>query len=136
MQMITNVRRVVAVACLTIALVASGAWVATGAAAATVTWGTTTVTVADNQTTVTLRLGQRLVVSLASNFDPPTVTGPALAPLSVTGGFPTGQPVSATYRAVARGTVDVRSQTDAACFHTPPYCAMPVMLWVVHVRII
>lgn len=96
-----------------------------------------TVTEADNGTTVTIFAGQTLGVSLPSYFRPPTVSGSVLAQVSSTGGYPTGQPVSALYRAVTLGTADVSSQTDYPCLHTtPPTCAVPQMLWLVHVNVV
>ncbi len=91
---------------------------------------------ADNQTTVTLAVGQTLGVSLNANFRPPTASGPALTELSVSGGYGTGQPLSALYRATAAGTVDLSAVTDAACLHATPPCAVPVELWTVHVKVV
>ena len=95
---------------------------------------TRTVTATDSQTTITLRVGDTLAVALGSDFDPPTVTGAVLTPLSISGGYPTGLPLAATYRVAARGTADVRTQTDYPCLHSVPRCARPVMVWVVHVN--
>jgi hypothetical protein len=95
-----------------------------------------TVTAADIQSTVTLLVGQTLGVSLPANFKLPVVSGSALAPLSSSGGYPTTQSVSALYRAVAPGQVDVSSQTDAECLHATPPCAIAVALWVVHVKVV
>ncbi len=95
-----------------------------------------TVTEADSQSTVTLLVGQTLGVSLPSYFTPPTVSGTVLTQLSSSGGYPSGQPVSARYQAVAAGQVDISSQTDAECLHTTPPCAIPVALWVVHVKVV
>jgi hypothetical protein len=95
-----------------------------------------TVTQADNQRTVTLLVGQTLGVALGPDFLTPTVSGPGLARLSASGGYPTGQPLAASYRAVAAGSVDLRTQTDYACLHTSPPCALPTTLWTVHVNIV
>jgi Cellulose binding domain len=95
-----------------------------------------TVTEADSGTTVTLLYGQTLGVSLPSAYRPPTVNGPALRQVSTSGGYPTGQPVSAVYRAVAAGEADVNTVTDMDCFHTTPPCAAPVKLWTVHVLVL
>jgi hypothetical protein len=94
------------------------------------------VGLADSARTVTLVVGQTLGVSLPSRFVPTTVTGPALSQLSSSGGYPTGQPLAALYRAVAPGTVDVKSVSDDPCLHSSPPCGMPVQLWVVHVRVV
>jgi hypothetical protein len=94
------------------------------------------VTQADNQRTVTMLVGQTLGVALGSDFLPPTVSGPALARLSTSGGYPTGQPLAASYRAVAVGSVDITTQTDYACRHTSPPCALPTTLWTLHVNVV
>lgn len=95
-----------------------------------------TVTAADNGTTVTVFAGQTLGVVLPADYRPPTVYGAALAQQSSTGGYPTGQPVSALFRAVAPGNSDLSSQTDNACHYTTPPCAAPVVLWLVHVKVL
>lgn len=95
-----------------------------------------TVTQADNQRTVTLLVGQTLGVALGPDFVTPMVSGPALARLSTSGGYPTGQPLAASYRAVAAGSVDITSHTDYACLHTSPPCALPTTLWTLHVNVV
>lgn len=95
-----------------------------------------TVTQADNQRTVTLLVGQTLGVALGPDFVTPMVSGPALARLSTSGGYPTGQPLAASYRAVAVGSVDITSHTDYACLHTSPPCALPTTLWTLHVNVV
>ena len=91
---------------------------------------------ADDQRTVTLVVGQTLGVSLGAEYRTPTIGGTALAQLSATGGYPTGQPLAATYRAVAAGQVDVTTQSDYACLHTTPPCTVPIRLWTVHVTVL
>src|SRR4051794_28825213 len=96
--------------------------------------GTTrTVTAADDGSTVQLGAGDRLTVSLGADYLPPTVSGSALALVSSSGGYPTGEPVSATFRVVGTGTAELRSQTDYLCFHQEPHCARPTQSWTVHV---
>ncbi|WP_426512993.1 cellulose binding domain-containing protein [Dactylosporangium sp. McL0621] len=95
-----------------------------------------TVALGDSTQRVTLLVGQTLGVSLPSRFTPTTVTGPALSPVSTSGGYPTGQPLAALYRAAAPGTVDVTSVSDDPCLHTSPPCTIPVQLWVVHVQVL
>jgi hypothetical protein len=95
-----------------------------------------TVTQADNQRTITLLVGQTLGVALGPDFVTPMISGPALARLSTSGGYPTGQPLAASYHAVAAGSVDVTSHTDYACLHTPPHCALPTTLWTLHVNVV
>ncbi len=94
------------------------------------------VTDADAGRTVTLLVGQTLGVSLPADYRPATADGSALSQLSNSGGFPTGLPFTALYRAVAPGSVDLSSQTDDACLHATPPCAVPIALWVVHVRVV
>jgi hypothetical protein len=95
-----------------------------------------TVTQADTGRTLTLRVGQTLAVNLGSQYLQPTVSGTALIVLSATGGYPSGQPLAALYRAVAPGSADVTTHTDAACLHDPRPCAMPIALWQVHVNVL
>jgi hypothetical protein len=95
-----------------------------------------TVTQADNQRSVTLLVGQTLAVALGSDFVTPTVSGPALERLSTSGGYSTGQPLAALYRAVTTGSVDITTHTDYACLHTSPPCALPTTLWRLHVDIV
>jgi hypothetical protein len=95
-----------------------------------------TVTEADNQRTVSLKVGQTLGVSLAAEFRTPKASGSALAPVSASGGYPTGQPVSALFRAVSPGSADVTTTSDYACLHATPPCTVPVRLWVVHVDVV
>ena len=95
-----------------------------------------TVTQADDQSTVTLVVGQTLGVSLGAEFLTPTVGGAALARLSTSGGYPTGQPLAALYRAVAPGSVDVTTHSDYACLHATPPCSVPIRLWSVHVNVV
>jgi hypothetical protein len=96
---------------------------------------TVTLTETDSRTAVSLRVGDTLVVSLPARYQPTKVTGPALTFQQSSGGFPTGQPLLARYAAAQPGTVDVTTMTDAACLHTPPYCAMPQLQWIVHVTV-
>jgi hypothetical protein len=90
---------------------------------------------ADDQRTVTLVVGQTLGVSLGAEYVTPTA-GPALAQVSASGGYPTGQPLDALYRAVAPGQADVTTHTDNACLHTTPPCTIPIRLWTLHVTVL
>jgi hypothetical protein len=94
------------------------------------------LTLADNQRTLTVFVGQTIHVDLRSDFRPPTVSGPALSHVHTSGGYPTGQPMRAVYRAVAFGSVDVTTQTDHACHHQTPPCGAPVLQWIVHLKIV
>ena len=94
-----------------------------------------TVGAADDQRTVTLVVGQTLGVSLGAEYLTPTA-GPALTEVSATGGYPTGQPLAAVYRAVAAGQADVTTHSDYACLHATPPCSVPIRLWTVHVTVL
>ncbi|GAA0582550.1 hypothetical protein GCM10010172_79580 [Paractinoplanes ferrugineus] len=94
------------------------------------------VTQADNLGTVTLVAGQTLGVSLPAEFLPPTVRGSALTAVSASGGYPSGDPVTALYRAAGAGSVDITARSDNACLHTTPPCTVPVMLWTLHVNVV
>jgi hypothetical protein len=96
---------------------------------------TVTVTETDSRSTVSLHVGDTLVVSLAANYRPTTVSGPALTLLQTNGGFPGGQALLARYTAAQPGTVDVATITDAACLHTSPRCTIPQFSWIVHVAV-
>jgi hypothetical protein len=97
--------------------------------------GTVTVTDGDSGTTVHLVVGQHLRVRLSQGtWDPPVSTDDAVVVRrSSAGGYPTDQPVDATFDAVGRGRADVTAQSDAACFHTQPRCLMATRQWQVTV---
>jgi len=90
-----------------------------------------TVTDDDSGATVHLAVGQRLRVRLSQNtYDPPTSSADrVVVRRSSSGGYPSDQPVDATFEAAAAGQADVTTQTDAACFHTEPRCMMPQREW-------
>jgi hypothetical protein len=90
---------------------------------------------ADDQRTITLMVGQTLGVSLGAEYLTPTA-GAALTRLSASGGYPTGQPLAALYRAVSPGQADVTTHSDYACLHTTPPCAVPIRLWTLHVTVL
>jgi len=100
--------------------------------------GAPDITVAqdDDQSTVTLVVGQTLGISLGAEFLTPAVRGAALAQVSASGGYPTGQTLTALYRAVAPGSVDVTTHSDYACRYATPPCALPNRLWTVHVNVV
>jgi len=91
---------------------------------------------ADNQTSITLQVGRTLGVSLNYQYKPLTVSGSGLTQLSTSGGYPTGQPLAALFRAVSPGTVTLSTTTDDPCFHTTPPCARPVASWTLRVTIV
>lgn len=93
-----------------------------------------TVTAADNLSTLNLISGDILQVSLSSLYVPPTVTPDGVLTLvSVTGGYPTTEPLVALYLAHTTGQVDVASYTDIACNHEPMPCPSPSVSWLLHV---
>jgi len=98
--------------------------------------GDVTVGQADNQTTVTLEVGRTLSVSLGSSYKPLTLSGSGLAQVATSGGYPTGQTLTALFRAVSTGSATLTTQTDNPCFYTTPPCAMPVAQWTIHVTIV
>jgi hypothetical protein len=106
-----------------------------GASASASTGGQADVTVgqADTQSTIYLAVGKTLGVSLPSAYKPLTVSGSALNLVSTSGGYPTGQPLAALFRAMSSGTVTLSTQTDDPCFHTTPPCARPVANWTITV---
>jgi hypothetical protein len=94
------------------------------------------VTDADDGQTVVLRVGDLLVGSFVASDVPPTVTGDAIEPVSVTGGYPTRQPLEAVYRGAVVGSADVTTHGDADCYHAVPACVLPFLLVTVHVTVI
>ena len=95
------------------------------------TAGTVTVTDADSGATVRLAVGQHLRVELSNGtWDPPSSSADTIVVRrSSRGGYPSSQPVDATFDAVGRGSADVTAQSDAACFHTEPRCMMAQREW-------
>jgi hypothetical protein len=92
------------------------------------------VTAADNLSTLTMVSGDFLRVSLPSLYVSPTVTPDGILNLvSVTGGYPTADPLVALYVAHTTGKVDVASYTDIACNHEPMPCPSPSVSWLLHV---
>lgn len=87
-------------------------------------------------TTVTVAVGQTIAVDLPASYVPITVTGPAVTAVSSSGGFPTGQPLAATFLAVAPGVLDLRTMTDYPCLHAVPRCTVPQRQWIVHVIVV
>jgi len=95
-----------------------------------------TGTVADSGKTMLFTLGDTFAVTLPADYRPLTVTGSALALVSSTGGYPTGQPLKAILRAVGTGAAELSTQSDYACLHTSPACARPVVQWLLHVQVL
>ena len=80
---------------------------------------TVTLTLADAGSTINLQVGQTFAVSLDSPWHPEFISSPAVALVSATGGYPTSQPLLATYQAVAVGSAQTFLITDFACLHDP-----------------
>jgi hypothetical protein len=99
--------------------------------------GTVTVTDNDSGTTVRLHRGQHLRVRLSSGtWDPPVSSSDGVVVRrSSSGGYPSNDPVDATFHAVGNGTADVTAQSDASCFHTQPRCLMASRQWQVRVTV-
>lgn len=94
------------------------------------------VTQADNGETLRLSVGQQFMVVLAKSpmtWDQPTAQGSAVTRVSATGGYPGSSPALALFRAVAPGTAQVISATDAQCLHATPRCSVPQETWSVSV---
>jgi hypothetical protein len=93
------------------------------------------VTDDDSGSTVHLSVGQHLRVRLSSGtWDPPVSSADGVVVRRTSsGGYPSDQPVDATFDAVGSGNADVTAQSDAACFHTEPRCMMASREWRVRV---
>ena len=104
---------------------------------ATATPAIVVVTDDSNGSTVRLRIGQRLEVRLTKDtYDPPVSSADGVVVRrSSRGGYPSSDPVDAVFEAMGRGSADVSTQSDMACFHTQPRCYPPTRLWVVHVTV-
>jgi len=94
--------------------------------------GSRTLVESDSGATIKLKAGNLVKVSLPSEYDTPTAQGTVLTRVSSTGGYPTGKPLEATFRAQSTGRTDITSSTDYACLHTQPMCMIPQRLWIVH----
>ena len=91
---------------------------------------------ADDTQTVVLRVGDTLVGSFVASDVPPTVSSDVITPVSITGGYPTRQPLLATYRGAAIGTADLTTYADNDCNHAPTPCTLPPLLITIHVKVI
>jgi hypothetical protein len=95
--------------------------------------GARRLTASDTGATIQLSVGESVSVSLPADYDPPAAAGDALTRKATAGGYPTGEPVDATFTAVHAGRVDITSATDYPCLHTTPKCQIAQSLWRVHV---
>src|SRR5438034_2437688 len=77
--------------------------------------GSRTLVESDSGATIRLKVGEIVKVSLPSEYDSPIAQGNVMTRLSSTGGYPTGKPLEATFRAENAGRTDITSTTDYAC---------------------
>ena len=99
---------------------------------------------AANGTIILVHVGQRLVVDLAEHWTAPTARakeGSATAPLQPlrrdrARGFPVPGPASATFTAVRVGWAVVSAETDYACLHTTPACALSQQQFTITVKVL
>jgi len=87
--------------------------------------------------TVKLAVGDRLHVTLPKlHWDAPVSSAPGVVVRrGSAGGYPSQQPVDATFVAVKAGSAEVTATADASCFHTTPRCMMAIQQWVLHVTV-
>jgi hypothetical protein len=79
---------------------------------------------------VRLRPGQQLRVELGADFRPVSVSDEdVLRPLTLTGGYPTSEPLIAVLAAVSPGDIFLSSSTDFACLYETMPCSMPQREW-------
>jgi len=96
--------------------------------------GSQRLTEANNLDTVKLTVGQRIDVSL-DDYDPIEETGAALSVTAHSGGYPSRNPATAGYVAIAPGTATLVTVSDIACLHAKPHCGVPVTEWQVTVEV-
>jgi hypothetical protein len=92
-----------------------------------------TLTEKDSGTTVRLKVGETIDVSLPAQYHQPEAQADVLVRTAAAGGYPTGEPATATFKAAHAGNTDITSSDDYACLHTTPQCGVPQRLWTVHV---
>lgn len=92
-----------------------------------------TLTDDDSEATVTAHVGQQIVVALEPGWDRPRTSTRLLHLLSVSGGYPSPDPLRAIYQALAPGRTRILTHTDLPCYHTRPPCLIPVRVWQVQV---
>jgi hypothetical protein len=91
-----------------------------------------TLTATDSGAVVHLHTGQQVTVVLAPDFEQwhlPAASGTAVRLVSASGGYPGKQPARAVFLAVAPGTAQLSSTSDAACLHAHPRCMIPQQVW-------
>lgn len=93
-----------------------------------------TVTTEDSGSTIELNVGESLRVELGRDYQQPAARpNGVVSRTSAVGGYPTKEPVAATFRATKPGRADIESTTDYECLHATPSCALPQQVWSVHV---
>lgn len=95
---------------------------------------------ADNGALVIVKVGQHVDVLLQpldarTNWLPTTLTGTSLSTTTTSGGYPSDNPLHATFTATAAGTATITTWTDMACFHATPPCLPPVYKWSATIQI-
>lgn len=95
--------------------------------------GSRTLVESDSGATIRLKVGEIVKVSLPSEYDTPNAQSDVMTRVSSTGGYPSGKPLEATFRAEGVGRTDITSSTDYACLHAQPMCMIPQREWIVHV---
>lgn len=91
-----------------------------------------------------LLIGQRLVVTLATNWTAPQATfatasvTSALQPLRTdsSAGFPARVIAASTFTAIRVGEAAVMAHTDYACLHVSPRCAVAQEMFTVTIRVL
>jgi len=95
--------------------------------------GSRTLVESDSGATINLKVGEVVNVSLPSEYDPPNSQAAVVTREGSTGGYPSGKPLAATFRAQEVGRTDIMSTTDYACLHAQPMCGIAQREWIVHV---
>ena len=85
---------------------------------------------------VLLHAGASVRVVLRADFVVPGAEGTAVTRTAAAGGFPSGQPIEATFIGLRPGRADLVSMTDYLCLHSTPRCSLPQQIWRVHVLVI
>jgi hypothetical protein len=94
----------------------------------------TTLTFASNGVTVSVAAGQHVAVDLGPEpgvyaWQPLRLTGAALQPVSVAGGYPDRGPMQAVFLAAVPGTAVISTLSDMPCLHAHPRCAVVQRVW-------
>lgn len=91
----------------------------------------------DSGRTITVAVGTVIRVRLQpelGNYTPPTSGRPSVVRReSSRGGYPSDQPVDASFTAISTGGSELTTTTDAQCLHQQPRCMIPQKQWVVYI---